>query len=227
MNGNKKEAKQLSIDEIGARKFPRLGHNFDRPGSYQLATIISSNVVDPDGMLCFEHFITGYGDINDSKITGYISSEIFDERSSTVSHSLNKVGNEIKFGAATHPIDPAGVFCTISGMKGREWNRDTLYFDMENSALPFVATEKRIGSDNSAPFSYKLKLNKSVKAGDYSLDFYFTYFNGDKWQCSKESVRFKVRTIFERHALFFSGLAVCATIVGVLNILLRFFVHAS
>lgn len=207
---------EIDIETISRRRAPRVGANSEKAGAYQIATIISSNVVDPDGMLSFEQFITGYGEIQESKITGYVSSEIFDEKASTISHSLNKVNNEIMFGAVSHPINPAGIFGQISGFTGENWGgKSSLYFDMKESALPFISTEHRIGSKNNAPFSYDLKIRKNIKAGEYSLDFYFTYFNGEKWQCSKESVKFKVRNIFERHAVKFSTLGVVATVVGV------------
>lgn len=215
------EYRRLNIQEM---KNPRSGRGADKAGAYLLASRVASNVVDIGGYFEFEHFITGYGLIGDSKLTGYISSNIFDVSDSKVTHSLtlNK-DNDIQFGGVTQIIDVSRFYCSMAGAQTVNWKESTLFFDLDNKPCPAVSTEVRV--NDTAPFSWKLKLSDGIKPGEYTIDFYFTYFNGEKWQCSKDSVKFKVRSFFERNSAQISYFGLTATALGLLMAGAKFFIR--
>lgn len=196
---------------------PRAGKNFESAGSYQLASKVYYNVVDPGGVLEFDQFITGYGLIGNSKIFCFVSDSVFEKENSFCTHSLMKNKMGVNFGGIKQKIDASGFHCQIAGLKLDNWESSTSYFDLSDAgddsdkACPIIATEVKM---LNPPFSFKLKLKNKVLPGDYSMDFYFTYFNGEKWVCTKESVKFKVRSFLERHAPKLSYFGVAATLSG-------------
>ncbi|WP_162995693.1 hypothetical protein [Janthinobacterium agaricidamnosum] len=192
---------------------PRRADHAIKPGAYQLATRVTSNVIDPGDFFEFDQFITGYGDIKGSKILGYVSTSVFDGAKSEVIHSFGKDEKGLYFGGLKTAIDASGFSCNIAGIKDVTWTESTSYFDINSCGCPTISTESEI---RQAPLSYKLKLQNNVRPGEYAIDFYFTYFNGEKWQCGKESVKLKVRNFFERHSGKLSLFGVVATCGGLI-----------
>ncbi|WP_171051967.1 hypothetical protein [Vibrio rotiferianus] len=211
--GKKEEA---SVEFVDFNVKPRMGKYADEIGAYHLASRVFSKTINPGEIFEFEQYITGYGDIQTPKIQCYISSEIFDRERSFVINSIKRDGNEISFGSQSDKIGEEGFTCHLSGVQAAEWEESTLIFDRSGSTngSKAVFTESKA---NNAPFHYKLKLKDDVKSGDYSIDFYFTYYDGHRWQCSKESVDFKVRNFFEKHAKVISSLAIVATSLSILR----------
>lgn len=221
MTSKNNVVKSLTLDEISESEKPRNGEGYERPGAYNIATVGNLSVADPGAKLKFEQYITGYGEIKGAKIVVFLSPDLIDIKESIIQHSLGGVGNELKFGVGKFPIENNSFAFTFGGMAAKKWKSETMLFDINNSSPPFIATEQFIGLDKTAPFTYSIKLRDDIKPGDYSMDFYFTYFNGDKWSCVKEQVKFKVRNIFERYSVWFSLLAVVATLTGIANVMIR------
>lgn len=84
--------------------------------------------------------------------------------------------------------------------------------------VPVLATETIF---RRAPFHYRLPIRSSVKPGEYVIEFYFTYFNGEKWVCSKELLKFKVRNVFERYTVAVTALGVTAAAFSLLKVPLK------
>lgn len=204
---------------------PRMFPNADKPGSYQIATLTKESILNPGDNFSFEHFITGYGEISGAKMQCYFSPDVFDHAHSTVDHSINQreIGNgqaQMYWGSIQTKIDPSGFASSLRGVEVARWKQNTLFFDASEE-INGVATERRYGSKEgslrigNAPFLYNLKTNKKIKPGDHHIDFYFTYFNGWEWICSKERVSFKINNMFERYA---TPLSIIATIAILLSI---------
>ncbi|WP_429178654.1 hypothetical protein [Aeromonas salmonicida] len=196
---------------------PRTGKYADEIGAYHLASRVFSKTINSGGIFEFEQYITGYGDIRTPKIQCYISSEIFDIKNSHVINSIKKnEGNKISFGNKFDSIAKEGFICHLSGVQIDGWDEPTMIFDKSGSETGSkeVFTESKA---INAPFHYRLKLKNDVKPGDYSINFYFTYYDGHRWQCSKESVDLKVRNFFEKHAKIISSLAIIATSLSIIR----------
>ena len=56
--------------------------------------------------------------------------------------------------------------------------------------------------DEIAPVRLNLETKKDVRPGTYSIDIYFTYFNGKEWRIAEKQVSFKVQNVFERNELW-------------------------
>ncbi|QHD06567.1 hypothetical protein PspR76_12900 [Pseudomonas sp. R76] len=105
----------------------------------------------------------------------------------------------------------------MAGLSYTPDDESTMIFDVEQaSKRPILASEKKL---NHAPFEYTLKTKKALSPGEHYIDFYLTYFNGEKWITSKERVSFKIRNFFERHAKTISALAIIASISGIIRFL--------
>lgn len=201
------------MQQVDLKSKPRTGKYGDEIGAYHLASRVFSKTVNPGDMFKFEQYITGYGDINSSKIRCYISSEIFDIESSSIINSIKDDNGNISFGNQSDKITGEGFVCHISGIQLDGWEQSTMAFDVsgdENSKTIFC--ENKV---ENAPFTYNLKLKDDVKPGEYSIDFYFTYYDGHRWQCNKETVDLKVRNFFETNAKIISTLAIVATSISI------------
>lgn len=202
------------------KAMPQEGRNFASPGAYQLASKIKSSVVDPGGDLIFEQYITGYGSVGASKIFSFMS-DVFDVTKSTCQHSLGVKGGKLYFGKITSALPGSGFHCGIEGIKNLDWKASTSYFDIGNGDCPAIIMETK---QDSAPFNFSLRIKNNALPGDYSIDFYFTYFNGEKWICNKEQVKFKVRSFLERHAAKLSWFGIMATIFSLTIATIKLFV---
>ncbi len=182
---------------------PRSAKNAEKTGAYLLASRVFSNVIDKEDILEFEQYVTGYGEIRSPKLQCYFSPDVFDSKQSEIIHSFKANGPIPTWGGISRPIRDPGFTCFISGFPfdslGEDEDTsfiDVAFFGIEGGPTS-IMTERQL---ENAPFHYKLKTKKEVKPGNYSIDFYFTYFNGERWICIKESVDFKVRNYFEKHA---------------------------
>ena len=192
---------------------PRPAKNGDKPGAYNLATRINSSVVDPGKRLEFDQFITGYGEISSAKLRCYISGDVFQYgKESTLKNGLQVTEQILHFGRDTFSLDKGGFICHMGGAQFGD--ESTPFFGDRDGRFPDVITES-IGP----PFSYSLKTRGDVRPGDYRIDVYFTYFNGEKWQCNKETVNFKVRSFFERWATQLSILGVVVAVSALCRVI--------
>jgi hypothetical protein len=201
----------------------RMQPNAKFPGAYQLATKAESLIINPGGVLKFSQYITGYGEISGAKIQTYIAPGAFDSKASKVRHSLEIVKENggvrpARWGAVEQEFHEDGFALIMGGMMVNPGDQGTSFFDVlldngENIGNRVFTEVDAI----SAPFEYTLKVLNSAKPGMYSMDFYFTYFNGSAWIVAKERVEFKINNAFERFSgplSFFAAIAIGVTILG-------------
>lgn len=204
------------LDVVNFKDKPRTGKYADEIGAYHLASRVFSKTINPGEVFEFEQYITGYGDIRVAKIRCYISYEIFDKKNSVAINSIKNDGDVISFGNQEDGVGDEGFLCHLSGVQAPGWDESTMVFDRgeDTKGSASVFTEFKV---KNAPFHYKLKLKNDVKPGEYTIDFYFTYYDGHRWQCNKESVDLKVRNFFERNSKIISSLAIIATGLSIIR----------
>lgn len=200
----------------------RKAPNGDKPGSYQIATRSGKTTINAGDTLQFEQFVTGYGNIKTAKIQAYISTDAFDLEKSYILSSLVKTDTETGFtlswGNQKDELTETGFTCLLAGISTPEDDESTMIFDASpTSNESILMSEKKAGH---APFEYHLQSKKNLSPGDHYIDFYLTFFNGEKWITSKERVSFKIRNVFERHAKTISALAVIASLSGIVRLVL-------
>ncbi|MBC3256618.1 hypothetical protein HU733_14015 [Pseudomonas paralactis] len=197
--------------------------NAQYPGAYQLATKAESLIINRGEVLKFSQYITGYGEVSGAKIQSYISPGAFDIKASTVKHSLEVVsvaGGVVpkRWGLVEQEFPESGFVVIMGGMRASEDDRGTSFFDVASSDGEDFANSVFTEIDaTSAPFEYSLKVLNKARPGMYSMDFYFTYFNGAEWVVSKERVEFKINNAFERFngpLSLFAAIAIGVTILG-------------
>ena len=194
----------------------RKAENADKPGSYQIATRAAKTTINAGDLLEFEQYITGYGNIRTAKIQTYISTAAFDLERSHIFSSLKPTetesGFKLSWGNQKDNLHEVGFTCLMAGISASDCNESTMIFDASDSNEPILLSEQKV---ERAPFEYTLKTTKTASPGDHYIDFYLTYFNGEKWITSKERVPFRIKNIFERHAKSISALAVATSISGI------------
>ncbi|MCX9150514.1 hypothetical protein [Pseudomonas sp. TB1-B1] len=193
--------------------------NGDRPGSYQLATRSGKTTINSGETLEFEQYVTGYGYIQTPKLQAYISTDAFELEKSYILNSLVRTdfegGFKLSWGNQKDKLSPTGFTFLMQGMSCEDGDESTMIFDaLSMSKNPILLSEQKL---DHAPFEYTLKTKKSLSPGEHYIDFYLTFFNGERWVTSKERVSFKIRNIFERHAKKISALAVIASVSGILR----------
>ena len=190
---------------------PRQHKNATSPGAYLLASQVFSNVFDPNDKIQFNQFITGYGEISSAKLQCYVSGDIVDGKKSIMTHGLKRGEDGRFYWGRENTVVPSGEFSIVfGGIQHDEWPESSAFFDLPDDHR--IATESSIAG--TPPINYSFQLRKNIKPGDYKIDFFFTYFNGEKWVCIKEPVPFKVRTIFEKYSVHFATFGVVCTITG-------------
>lgn len=197
----------------------RKAPNADKPGSYQIATRAGKTTINAGDTLQFEQYITGYGNIRTAKIQAYISTAAFDLETSHILNSLVKTDTETGFtlnwGNQKDKLTETGFTCLMAGVSAPGDDESTMIFDASpTSNEAILMSERKI---EHAPFEYSLQTKKTVGPGDHYIDFYLTYFNGEKWTTSKERVSFRIRNIFERYAKTISVLALITSISGIVR----------
>ena len=196
----------------------RKAANADKPGSYQIATRAAKTTINAGDLLEFEQYITGYGNIRTAKIQAYISTAAFDLDRSHILNSLKRTdvesGLKLSWGSRKDKVHEVGFTCLMAGISAPDDDESTMIFDASDSDEPILLSEQKI---ERAPFEYSLRTNKTASPGDHYIDFYLTYFNGEKWVTSKERVPFRIKNIFERHAKSISLLALATSMSGILR----------
>lgn len=200
----------------------RKAPNGDKPGSYQLATRAGKTTINAGDTLKFEQYVTGYGNIKSAKLQAYISTDAFDLQTSHIISSILKSDTETGFtlswGGQTDKLSETGFTCLMAGVSVPSSDESTMIFDASVlSNEPILLSEKKLGH---APFEYSLQTKKNLSPGDHYIDFYLTYFSGEKWITSKERVSFKIRNVFERYAKTISAMAVIASLSGIYRFVL-------
>jgi hypothetical protein len=188
----------------------------DKPGHYELAVRLKSSMLNPGELVQGELFITGYGRLDGAKLTFYPSSGVFAEGGMRITHDLRRAKGGVAFGGRTSTI-PSDAGCCVNLNEGWQlpgWKRPTLFFDTGGAPeAPQIATEATIQGE--APISFQLRIRRSARPGTYPLQFFLTYFDGESWQASVETVTFTVRTLVQRRETEIAIVAAVAAVVTV------------
>lgn len=200
---------------------PRNGQNADKKGAYDLVARINNAIINRGEYLTVEIFITGYGQIGNSKFVFYPSIDIIDTSESTLTYGLKHepsgTGTLISWGEKTENLDGVGVSVDLAGgWVKSSWttNEATVYFDITASPTPQIMTEAT--HFEIAPIVLKLKIKKKAQPGNHFLHFGFTYFNGQEWSGSNQQVQFTIKNVFQKHEIPISILVFIATILTIL-----------
>jgi hypothetical protein len=202
---------ELSENKVCTGAVPRAGNSADVPGAYEQALRVQQSVINPGGTITVSQFFTGYGEIHGSKVVFYPSDDLFNSKQSYVLCDMHVIEGKHVFGAKKRPIDWRGCTFGLLGLSAEPWARSTLFVDTTMGDVPQILTET---SNPEPPFKYHLVTNKDVRPGTYSLEFYFTYFNGQAWKSSGKKVDFKVQTVFERYQVPLAVFGLLASILG-------------
>lgn len=201
----------ISLDQITTN--PRRGEHAEDTGSYELAIKALNPVLDPSEWLEIELFITGYGEITGAKIVAYPSSYLFDDHQSKIWGGFGpSQSGRHRFGAMTMPFDTNGVTLQISGRQGAPGA--SLFFDLTDGRVPQILTETK---QDEAPYRFLLKTLPTIRPGKYSVDFFMTYHDGQKWRTSSKKADFQVRNFLERFAVQIGLLALAASLISLLK----------
>ena len=200
----------------------RKAPNADKPGSYQIATRSAKTTINAGDTLHFEQFVTGYGNIRTAKIQAYISTDAFHLGNSYILSSLVKTDTEkgfiLSWGNQRDKLTESGFTCLLAGISTSTDEESTMIFDASTTSNESILmSEKKIAH---APFEYHLQTKKNLSPGDHYIDFYLTFFNGEKWITSKERVSFRIRNVFERYSKTISALAVTASVAGIVRLVI-------
>lgn len=201
--------------EMKQTKKPRNFEHSEDPGDYVVITKVSQAHIDPGEKLNIQIFFSGYGKIENPKISFYPSSRFFDASVSTIKFGLGKNQTETLaiFGTQTKNIDPDGNAINLqAGLQQKEWGIPTMFFDDPENDFRII-TEKKL---TNAPLELDFLIDKNARPGHYSIRFAFTYFNGEKWCTSFQDTEFFIRNLIQRYeslAWVLGVLAAMATII--------------
>jgi hypothetical protein len=190
---------------------PRTGKFANKAGSYEQAIRVKTPVINPGDPVEIEQYFTGYGEIRSAKAICYPSGDLFNATDSYVLMSLKE--NEkglLVFGGDKQPFKDTGITIDLNaGILHEGWRECTLFFDITQGGTPQLLTETK---QDEAPFKYHLLTLKKIKPGNYYIEFYLSYFNGEVWKSSSKKVEFKIQNFFERHDVVLGWLALAVTI---------------
>jgi hypothetical protein len=174
---------------------PRRARNAERPGDYRLAIRSRDVEAEPGAEIHVELYMTGYGEIQGSKLAFYPPPYFIDEDRSVVISDVEKVPAKqkdhyiVRFGGQTQRLSDvtsseAGLVWTWRGIKLDRWEDHTHYFDLSAFRDPppaepvnEIATEHKI---THAPLELRLRVKENAPPGNHSLRFFLTYFNGSE-----------------------------------------------
>lgn len=194
---------------------PRVGKFADHPGKYRLMHRLNSEQVDPGEVVEIEIYVSGYGQIETSKLVFLVSPKLIDQNSSYIRYSIGAGVKGIGFGTSTDVINEFGNVLHMDGGVGLpEWPRVSMYVDSSDDELPRIITETKL---RFAPVELVLFTRPTARAGQHSVQICFTYFNGETWESDTTDIIFFIRSFVQRKELFVWVLASCAAVGAVVS----------
>jgi len=204
---------------------PRSGPHSDAPGHFELVLRVLNPEIDPGETLEIEGYVTGYGQIQASKLFILPPPAFLEADGSTFQHSLgfNREGKEgeppIKFGAVTSQADTEAGVLTFLGIQHKSWSESSYFVDIDvfqsehAAVLPSatIITEMRLVQ---APLVYRFKTRDGVAPGQHHLQFVLTYFDGQRWRASRQSPSVKVSSWLERNQTWLTVVGTILTLAG-------------
>jgi hypothetical protein len=200
--------------DVKPGKSPRKNKYADKLGSYGIIARTSSDVIDPGEILFIEIYVSGYGIIDSAKLVFYPSPGIIDsdDKDSYVIIDMHKKNEMWVWGARRCRLHEEGnAIGFTGGLYSPEWAAPSVFFDLNETQ---ISTEKRMGG--VAPVHINLKTKCKAKAGNHSINFVFTYFNGSHWSTCSSTVQFKIRNFFERNDKVFLILGAIAALSAII-----------
>jgi hypothetical protein len=219
---------------------PQKGRDAEKPGEYNLVIRVLTPEVNPGDTIHMEVYITGYGMIRGPKFTFTPPPNFLDEDESRLIHgfvrpeegksiSLNVLefgGDEAKLSEVSFVIRLAGITGYFADDKDITWKEPSIFWDTDvppEYQTPMVATEMKRGRAvveiylktkkrlwwGDLPF---LRSEPGIYPGTHGFQGHLTYFNGEQWKSSSQSVSVVVPNFFKRH----EGITWVAAILGVL-----------
>lgn len=218
---------------------PRAGPFGDRPGVYSLVAKLFTPVINRGGLVSFQLFFSGYGEIKIGKVFLTLPAEIFDARKAKISTDFFFDGTKKKWWWGANPsygqLTQSIVITQTGGVKLDWWEDTTQFFNPGDETTIHLSTESVTTKDpsdvrGSGPMNFDLSTHGNIRPGNYSIDIVFSYFNGEAWCASPKRVEFKVQNFLERFATEIGIVAAIgsalAIIIGLLELydrLLKFF----
>ncbi|WP_152442313.1 hypothetical protein [Pseudomonas putida] len=186
-------------------------------GSYSLVTVINNPIINPGETITIDQYISGYGLGSGVKVVHYPSSDVFDVKNSYVSFNPKFNGDDpITWGGIQGQPDETGGTLIMGPMYRTGSGELVTFCDADaNSNRNSIITERKLGE--KPPFHYLFKTKNTAKPGPYKISFVFTYFNGENWQSSTETVEFKIQNYFEKYNTVISILAAAALITTIFS----------
>lgn len=208
------------------RKAPRSGEYATKPGSYEHIIQIDNQVLDPGENLKIEVFFTGYGFIESAKFMYMPSPKFIDPDKSRIRAGLKQSTNGFVgflsdwVELSSIRTNQEGHVIGLTGLKMDSWADDsqpTLFLDRSNQGMTEILwTESRVPN---APIEFEFRIDNNARPGDYTIDFGFSYYNGEKWISTQTTKSFHVRGIFERHAGIVAVIGLVASFAAVVGLL--------
>lgn len=219
----------------------QIGIHAKESGAYSL-TIKASTVFRPKETIKMALYLSGYGKISGAKLFCNPSDMIFDnEKSKAITDcKIEKDQRGFKFywGANEHQVSSEGTILTLDTkiitsdsqdprnktILGKTQYSKSIFGDKEpdltkagTSIFPIYSewsTEEKDTNEYYGPINFEYKILKNLRPGDYSIDFVFTYFNGEYWESKPTKFQFKVQNYLEKNATFIGKTAFFAAIIG-------------
>ena len=208
------------ITSIPIELTPRRKANYDKEGQYEVVAVANKKQLNKGEYLDVDVYFTGYGEIGLSKVFIVFSQNIVDSNNSIVTTSLKPLpNNRLMWGNETFSINEITVLDMTGGIMVNKNNKDSAsqYIDMTNEPADFgIITETKI---QNAPISISYKIKDDIQEGEYSIAFYYTYFDGVKWKSSNSNVQFKVNSFIEEHILFFTVAGLVVAIIAAIPVI--------
>jgi len=213
--------KLLSQDTVEIQDKPRSKMNYDKPGHYELVIQLENAEMEPGDTLKIGLYFSGYGQIRGSKVFFSTAKNIFTS-DSYIKHNLGKnVTSPLYWGYDSVQIkDPDRFSFALGGisskMRSEEWETSTPYIDFitrnsvtRDSSNFLILTEMAL---RNKPVSIYLVTPKNVPDGSYSAVLVYTYFNGQEWAGSSQTINFRIKNVLERNPKWVFGLLVIGAI---------------
>lgn len=215
-------------------------------GDYRQILNANKTIINPGDSIQIRHYFTGYGLIDHKTTKLYFtpSTEIIDSTKSKLIHGFNGKGELWEWGGHEIFINN-GVWIHLNHTTTTSYGALTYFSDMmpmrhvEDSINHYLNTKDLVtdkelknlvplkntnfiasegsGKDGQPPLLWKLKIKDDIPPGSYKFNFYFTYFNGIKWNVDEKTIEIIVMSWFERNEKLLAILAFIVSITSVVS----------
>ena len=199
---------------------PQNKANFEKPGKYELVLRMDKNEIEAGDSVTMELYITGYGHFGLGKLFFLPTMNWYDLEHSTLitGMQVDQIKHQFFWGHDTASLNAQGFLLTLGGVEYPDTSI-TIFIDAESIKQDLsISTEYKI--KKLPPFLFKFATLSDLEPGNYTVNFVFTYFNGQDWQNSQQTGTIKIKNVFERNVRwtwFFGILALISIIEPVIR----------